>query len=254
MSHGPSLTVREVEFAVVQAMRDEYRREMACQIVHDSWHRRGFSTLYVLQADGASIGYAAVGGSPGEPRDILKEFYLVPDRRELTLPFARLVIESSQARFIEAQTNDVQLSLLLWDCATECASETVLFADGGSRSLALAEVTLRPITTAERPNVFAHLLEPVGDWGLEFRGTIVATGGLLTHYNPPFVDLYLEVAEQFRGRGYGSFLVQELRRAARAAGHVPAARCHQSNLASRGALQRGGMSPCARILRGRVAV
>ena len=100
--------------------------------------------------------------------------------------------------------------------------------------------------------MFTHHSEPVGDWGLECEGALVATGGFFTHYNPPFVDLYMEVAQPFSGRGYGSYLVQELRRLAREAGHVPAARCHTGNLASRGALQRGGMRQCARVVRGRV--
>jgi GNAT superfamily N-acetyltransferase len=100
--------------------------------------------------------------------------------------------------------------------------------------------------------VFAHQVVPVGQWGLAHQQTIVATGGFLTHYNPPFVDLFLEVAEPFRGRGFGSYLVQELRRLAQSAGHVPAARCNVTNQASSGALQRGGMRASGRVVRGRV--
>jgi GNAT superfamily N-acetyltransferase len=233
-------------------MREDYRREMACQIVHDSWHRRGFSSLFAMHADGAPLGYAAVGGPPGEPHDVLKEFYLVPEHRALAQVFARRVIEISGARFIEAQTNDVQLSLLLWDCAEECTSEILLFADGSDGGLEAPGVTLRVLGAMERETVFVHQLEPVGHWGLADQQTIVATGGFLTHYNPPFVDLFLEVAEPFRGRGYGSYLVQELRRLARSAGHAPGARCHENNQASRVALQRGGMRVCGRVVRGRV--
>ncbi len=247
-----SLSVQPTDLAAVGAMREDYRREMACQIVHDSWHRRDFSSLFAIHEDGAPIGYAAVGGPPGEPHDVLKEFYLVPTRRALALVLARHVIKIGGARFIEAQTNDLQLSLLLWDCAVECTSEILLFADGDGRGLAAPGVTLRVLEATERATVFVHQVEPVGNWGLEYRESVVATGGFLTHYNPPFVDLFMEVAEPFRGRGYGSYLVQELSRLARAAGHVPAARCHQSNLASRAALQRGGMRACGRVVRGRV--
>jgi RimJ/RimL family protein N-acetyltransferase len=33
---------------------------------------------------------------------------------------------------------------------------------------------------------------------------------------------------------------------------IPAARCNQANQASRRTLQRAGMFPCARIIRGRI--
>ena len=36
-------------------------------------------------------------------------------------------------------------------------------------------------------------------------------------------------------------------------GSIPAARCHQDNLASRLTLEGAGMLPCARIIRGRIA-
>ena len=130
MPVGGSLTVLETELRALEALRAEYRREMSCQIVHDSWHRRGFSTLYAVHAGDGCIGYAAVGGPPGEPRDILKELYLVPVERTRTIAVAERVIDVSRARFIEAQTNDVQLSLVLGECAVDCTSDTILFADG----------------------------------------------------------------------------------------------------------------------------
>jgi GNAT superfamily N-acetyltransferase len=251
-TNGPSLDAEATDLAAVEAMREEYRREMACQIVHDSWHRRGFSTLFSLRVEGAAVGYAAVGGPPGEPRDVLKEFYLMPAQRMHEHGLARRVLDVGGARFIEAQTNDLQLSSVLWDWAVDCTSEVVLFADGGDRALATPGATVRPLEAAERSTVFLHEREPVGDVALETDGNVVATGGFYTHYNPPYADLFLEVAAQVRGRGYGGYLVQELRRRARAAGYVPVARCHVSNAASRGALLRGGMAVCGRIVRGRV--
>lgn len=72
--------------------------------------------------------------------------------------------------------------------------------------------------------------------------------------NPPYGDIYMEVAASFQRRGLGSYLIQELKRLCYESGHVPGARCHQENDASRLTLQRAGMLPCARILRGRIAV
>ena len=72
---------------------------------------------------------------------------------------------------------------------------------------------------------------------------IVATGGILTHYNPPYGDLYMEVDPAHRRQGLGSFLIQELKRTAYATGRVPAARCNVANTASRATLQRPACCP-----------
>jgi GNAT superfamily N-acetyltransferase len=61
-------------------------------------------------------------------------------------------------------------------------------------------------------------------------------------------DLFMEVDERFRRKGYGSYPIQELKRACHEAGRVPAARCNVANAASRATLQNAGMLPCARLL------
>ena len=95
-------------------------------------------------------------------------------------------------------------------------------------------------------------VEPVGDWLLEFGGRIVATGGVLNHYNRPYGDIFMEVHPDFRRRGFGSYLVQELKAECRRAGSVPAARTRPTNLASRRTLERAGFAPCARLIWGDV--
>jgi len=236
--------------ADIAAMREVYRQEMRCQIVHDSWHARRFTELFRLQIDGRDVGYGAVGGAPGEPRELVKELYLVPSARPLAAALFTRLVEMSGARAIEAQTNDPLLSEMLDAHAALVTSETVLFEAGVDTSLTALDVSLRPIRPAEKAGVFPHRHEPVGDWGLERDGAIVATGGLLFHYNPPFADLYMEVEPSFRRRGYGAYLVQALKQRCDEAGHVPAARCRADNLASRRTLERAGLRVCGRIVRG----
>jgi GNAT superfamily N-acetyltransferase len=71
---------------------------------------------------------------------------------------------------------------------------------------------VRRLTPAEREHAFGHTSEPVGDWGVEVGGAVVGTGGFFLPYNPPYGDLYMEVAPDLRRRGYGSYLIQELTR------------------------------------------
>lgn len=226
---------------------------MNCQIVHDSWHARGFTQSYLLRVADEAVGYGSVGGSPGEPKTIIKEFFLLHRHRDIALPLFKLLVSIRGARTIEAQTNDLLLSLMLYDHAVDLTSDTILFSDAMTTNLDLPGVKLRPLTDDDRATIFNHTIEPVGEWGLESDHRIVATGGLFFHYNPPYGDIYMEVEEAFRRRGLGSYLVQELKRICHASGHLPGARCNKDNVGSRSALQRAGMFPCARIVRGRIA-
>ena len=244
--------VVEVPLDAILGMREEYRREMGCQIVHDSWHARGFTTSYHLILDGELAGYGAVGGAPRDPKETIKEFYLLPRYRGAAQALFGALIARSGARAIEAQTNDRLLLLMLFDRVAEVSSPTILFADGLTTEHAPSGATFRRLREAEHGAVFAHTHEPKGEYGIECEGVIAATGGLTFHYNPPFADLYMEVAAPYQRRGIGSYLVQELKRVCRGMGRIPAARCHESNAASRRALERAGMFPCARIVQGAI--
>src|SRR5262249_41376683 len=89
-------------------------------------------------------------------------------------------------------------------------------------------------------------------WKLEVNGVDVAGGGILFHYNEPYGDIHMEVKEEHRRCGYGAYLVQELKRAGRELGAIPAARCNPENIASRRTLQRAGFVPVGAILTGSI--
>jgi GNAT superfamily N-acetyltransferase len=248
-----AIDILPVPLDVVLPLRELYRREMNCQVIHDSLPRRGFGDLFLIRADGRVAGYGFVMGYQGEPKDMIREFFMIPAYRGKALAIFRQLIEVSKAKRVMAQTNDVLLTLLLYDCANEIASDTILFHDALTTHLDIPEVTFRQVTEADKDQIFEHKVEPAGDWLIERDGIIVATGGIMTHYNPPYGDLYMEVDERFRRRGYGSYLIQELKRASYEAGLVPAARCNVANGASRATLQKAGLLPCARLLSGVLA-
>src|SRR2546430_1723554 len=68
-----------------------------------------------------------------------------------------------------------------------------------------------------------------GEYVLEQNNEIVATGGFVRNYNLPYIDMFMEVKENFRQKGFGSFVVQELKKEAYLKGRVPAARCNIDN-------------------------
>ena len=60
----------------------------------------------------------------------------------------------------------------------------------------------------------------------------------------------MQVAEPFRSRGLGAYIVQELKQVCYQRGSIPCARCNTQNIASRKTLQKAGFVPCAHILSG----
>jgi GNAT superfamily N-acetyltransferase len=249
-----ALVILDVTRATVEEvapLRELHRQEMACQIVHDSFPARGLSDPYLLHIDGRIAGYGLVANR--YPPDAIDEFYVSPAHRAEALPLFRRLIEVSHASRVRAQTNDRLLTLMLYDCASNITSDTILFADAFTSALTCQTAAVRPTAEADRPRIFEHQGEPVGDWLIESDGVIVATGGALYHYNPPYADIYMEVAEPHRRRGFGSYLVQEMKRICYEMGKVPAARCNVANVASRRTLEKAGLLPCARILHGEIA-
>ena len=239
-----------VEFTSVRRWRDLYRLEMACQVVHDSIHDRpGWAEHYLLHADGVAVGYGAVAiGGPWSGAPTLIELYVVPERRGRLFDLGETLLASSGAVEIEVQSNDEVGAVMLHTFAHGVRSEAIVFRDGVLTSLRPPGAGFRHPIASEAPDVPAEHLRWCGV--IEVDGVVAANGGILFHYNRPFGDLYMEVAEPYRRRGLGAFLVQELKRVCHEGGHLPAARCNPGNLASRRTLQKAGMVPCAHILKG----
>lgn len=234
----------------VDHLRRRHRDDAGCQIVRDSILPRGLAEPFGILLGGELVGYAGVWREhfPGR----LMEFYLVPEARAHRDACVRALLDASGAEEIEAQTNLPLLHSVLHRFTSGVRVENLLFAEpsepaGSSRRRSHPEVLFR----RRRPEDHG----PPGDWVLarEGGGPLVAAGGFLQHYNPPYCDLFMEVARDERGRGYGSYLVHELRQASRDIGLIPAARCDVDNEASRRTLVRGGLVECGRIVAGRVA-
>ncbi len=234
------------------AFRERYREEMNCQIVHDSIHRRtGWTLTYGLELDALPVGFGSVAiGGPWKDRPTLFEFYVLPQHRSFAFDLFEALLSVSGPRFMEIQSNDPLLAVMLHTYAREVVSEKIVFHDKVSTVLSDNGATVRRTTSDEETR--AHIAQQQGgpEWVLELDGNVVAQGGILFHYNRPYGDIYMEVAEAFRRRGLGSYLVQELKRAAYDLGCIPCARCSPTNIPSRRTLQKAGFIPFAHMLTG----
>lgn len=241
----------QVEFNEVEAMRELYRQEQNCQIIHDSALSRKLADPYLILIDGKIAGYGGVWNRYDVGRAM--EFYLFPRYKREASSIFKEFLQASSATSMEAQTNCPLLLMLLCEFAKNIAVENILFQDTKVTNLACPSGVFRQSTEDEKSTIFEHHSEPVGDWVVESDGKIVASGGYLRHYNPPYGDIYMEVQEESRMRGIGSFLVQELKNVCYESGKKPSARCNSDNVASRKTLMRAGFEPCARLLTGDVA-
>ncbi len=235
------------------ALRDLHRQEMNCQIVLDSWHGRGWTDSYLLRLDGRVVGYGLVGGIRAERKEIVTEFYVLPVHRAQALPLFRRFTAVSRARSIEVQTNDILLTLMLYDCAVGIETNVILFHDALTTSLSVPGAIFRKVVEADHELILKSKLDTDAKWMIEANGQVAATGGILFHYNIPYGDIYMGVAEPFRRQGYGSYLIQQLKQVCYEMGRIPAARCNASNVASRATLEKAGLLPCARVLTGVLA-
>jgi GNAT superfamily N-acetyltransferase len=235
--------------------RDLHRQEMNCQITKDSLSaRKGWTQPYFLAAGGETAGYGLIAiAGPWKDKPTVVEFYVLPDRRGRVFDLFASLLAASGAAFVEAQTNDTLLTVMLHAFCRNVASESIVFHDKLTTAHAAPEAAVfRPATPEDAAAIAAAHLDEGAGWLVEVGGTVAATGGILFHYNRPYGDIYMAVAEPFRRRGLGSYLVQELKRVCYRDGNVPAARCNTTNVASRRTLQKAGFVPCGHILSGSV--
>ncbi len=231
-------------------MRMRYREEMNCQIVHDSIHTRpGWTEMYLLQLDKISAGFSTVAvNGPWKDKRTVLEFYLLPEHRNHAFEIFAAFLQTANCCAMEAQSNDTIATVMLHAFASEIVTEKIVFRDAVTTSLSAAGATLRCVTSPDETQVQLTQRSGSTEFILEVDGEAAGQGSILCHYNVPYVDLAMEVAEPFRRRGFGSYIIQELKRVAYELGAIPGARCSPTNVASRQTLQKAGMVPYASML------
>jgi GNAT superfamily N-acetyltransferase len=246
-----NLSIVKTDLNEILYLRSLYLQENNFQIRYNARHERGLTDSYLISHGEDKIGYGSIAGheSPGD-RDCVFEFYIIPPFRYLGSSAFSMLLYVSKSTVIECQSNDRLLTGMLYEYGTNIASDTVLFEDHTT-----TEITLNKIPFRERQQtdvIFEHHSEPVGNYVLVLDNEVVATGGFLLHYNFPYADLYMEVKENFRRKGFGNFLIQELKKKCYLSGRVPAARTNMNNLASKATLIKAGLRIAGFMLAGKV--
>jgi hypothetical protein len=169
--------------------------------VRDSILARGLADPFLISEGSATPGYAGVWTQhlPGR----MMEFFVLEEHRGRASECFAAALDSTGASTVEAQTPHLLLPYrLLLERVSTPVVENLLFGEGSA-----VPSTRRDLVFRRRSQGDAG---PEGDWVVECDGRVVGAGGLLHHYNPPYSDLFMEVIPETRGRGVGTFLVQEL--------------------------------------------
>lgn len=244
---------RGAELRQIEPLREQYRKEMNCQIIHDSIHARPCWTreFGLFSESGSIIGYGSVAvAGPLLDTPALYEFFLQPEYRMRTFEAFTSLLAVCGANIIEAQTNALMLPVMLHVFARNLRAESILFEDRFQTSCSPEGAGFRAVTTADAEVLRRLELDESAGWVATMNGEVAGAGGVLYHYNRPYGDVYMKIGEPFRRQGLGAYLVQELKAVCRADGSVPAAKCNVNNLASRITLQKSGFVPCGNIVVG----
>ncbi|MEM7374986.1 MAG: GNAT family N-acetyltransferase [Bacteroidota bacterium] len=242
---------RKLKYEEILPLREQFLTEHPFQIRYDACHWRAWADEYLFIHNGQGIGYGSIKGLKElVDRDTVFEFFVLPAfRKQASHLFAQL-LRASGASHLECQSNDFWMSSMMYEFGEGIHSRVILFGEHRTTDMTRTDVIFRSCQSGD--DVFGKKDADRGAFVLERQGEIVADGGFLTHYNPPFADLYMEVKEACRREGLGSFMLQEVKKACHEAGHIPAARCNITNLGSRFSLLKAGMKICGYMLQGKV--
>ncbi len=227
----------------IEHLRNLFLSETKFQFIYNKCHAAGWSDVYLFTMNKETIGYGSVWGKDKrENRDTIFEFYLTAPHRKLSSQVFSEFLKSSGVGFIESQSNDHFLTRMLFEYAGNINAESILFED-------CFETEHKINGTLFTKNEFRS---EYSEYKLEQEKVVVATGGYVWNYNYPYIDLYYEVNENHRKKGFGSLIVQELKKEAYRLNRIPAARCNISNIASQRTLMKAGMRVCGYILIGKI--
>jgi RimJ/RimL family protein N-acetyltransferase len=227
--------------ATVEPLRRIFLSEVKFQFIYNKCHNAGWADVYLFTINKLHVGYGSVWGKEKrDNRDTIFEFYLsYPFRKYESLIFADF-IKCSGAGFIQCQSNDIPITGMLFEYADNIKAEAIVFEDSYETDQNIPGARL----------IKYEMSDSEVEYRLEKDDEIVGTGGYVWNYNYPFIDLYYEVKEEYRKNGFGSLIVQELKKEAYRLKRVPAARCNVKNAASKRTLIKAGMRVCGFILIG----
>jgi hypothetical protein len=240
------ISVSKVSLKELGTLRSEFLAENNIEFCLDKSHLYGWADTYLFTVDGVTAGYGSVWGKDERTeRDSIFEFYLTKEHLDRSTTFFAAFISSSGVKYIESQTNDKFLAPMLFEFAEKIFAESILFEEDFESCVVLPGAELVPNDANDPKNRDQQFV-------LKYNGEQVASGGLMLNYNFPYADIYYGVEEKHRRKGFGTLIVQELKKEAYKLGRVPAARCGVNNTISKRTMMKAGLKICGWRLVGKI--
>lgn len=241
-----TLSVSKAPLKDLGTLRSEFLAGNNIEFCLDKAHLYGWADTYLIRVDDQLAGYGSVWGKDQrEDRDSIFEFYLKEDWRGRATEIFAEFITVSGAAYIESQSNDKFLAPMLFEFTNGIFAESILFEESFQSTFSIpgADLVRKGVDDPKNRDQ---------QFDLKFKDEVVATGGLMLNYNFPYADIYYGVEEQHRRKGFGTLIVQELKKEAYKLGRVPAARCGVDNTVSKRTMMKAGLKICGWRLVGRI--
>lgn len=227
----------------IESFRSLFLHENNVYFVHNKCHQYGWADSWVFTRKNERIGYGSVWGlDKREVKNCIFEFYLLPPYRRLATDVFEAFIASTGVGFLECQTNIPLMSLMFYEFGRNIRAEAILFKDHLQSNLSVPGAEFR------KKNFISDHPQEVAGFVIEYEGLEVASGGFFLNYNFPYADVYMNVEESHFQKGFGSLIVQEIKKEIYKMGRVPSARCNVTNYISKSTLMKAGFEPCGALL------
>lgn len=242
---------------VMEQMRDDYLRTLIAPM-DGMWERAVISpaTFREIQDQGQRLGHFCLGND-----NELLRFYLVERYQARAQELFRWIISTCSIQQAIASTIEPLYFSLCLDLQSSVALHSYLFRDHQRAELvsALSTSSFRKASKTELDDLvrfYQANTEGPGKWIEGFlrerltreelfvlyeRQTLVATGECIpSQQQPPYADLGMVVAQAYRGRGLGSFMLSQLKQYCYETGWKPICSCAADNRASKKAIEKAG--------------
>lgn len=250
----------------IQQLRDEYLHTLIAPM-DGMWASAAIAqaTFWEIQVQEQRAGYYCTGASNELLRFHLREEYL-----DQAQEIFRWIISAYGIRNAIASTIEPLYFSLCLDVQRSITPHSYLFRDNQRRELpsGLSKSIVRKAEERELADIarfYRANTDGSGEWIDGFlkthlsrrelfvlydHQTLVAAGECIpSEKQPPYADLGMVVAQAYRGRGVGSFLLAQLKQHCYEAGWRPICSCEASNLASKKAIEKAGFISEHRMVR-----
>lgn len=263
------LNVEESTLDALASVRARYLEELHDYVVYEAPLLHDATKHFAVSDSSRKVGYVSY---ETDSRMVL-EGWVEPEWRERGTRTVADWIRRSGATHIRSKSNDIFLTALLDELCREIGVESVHFERRRKSSIAIEGAVLRPAQTHDQTQLCGILCRPeareleIEDeavlqeliasgntyWALQVDGLVAGVGAVwYNRFQRKFVDIGMVVHPDYRRRGIGAFILQELSKVCEEKGLVPRAGCFVEHEVSRRTLERAGFEVSSEMMLGEI--